>query len=399
MTASTPKPPSDAQTLFRRQFNYPPAHIVRAPGCLTLLGGLSAGHEGLALAAAINRGVQIASSPRTDGKFELISEAAPGSESFWANDLGPNPATPWAAPVKAVLARLRERGVHFKGFSAAISTDIPANVTAGRDAALAVAVALTVRLLHPFSLTETGLADAPRPTAKGELPPLTHGEKLALARFCASAPGAETRRPPPLAETLTSLFGKAWRLVGIDFRFLTVEQIPLIGEAFVLCDSRDPATTHPHDREIAAKLGVKALRSMELKSLAASRDRLTEPEFLYARHIIAEIQRVVAAERALIEEDHRQFGQFLFQSCESLRTLPGTETPELDLLIGLARESPACLGVCAAGNSTVNLVPLHQAPAFMSALAERFRSLAGRELYPMLCRTADAAGIVRPGSE
>src|SRR5213075_984211 len=98
----------------------------------------------------------VASAPRLDGKIELVSSAFPERETFWMSDLKKNPAAPWADYVKGVLAQLRKRGVHLRGFNAAIHG--PSSLGAGlsSSAALEVATALTVRQLHPYSLTETG---------------------------------------------------------------------------------------------------------------------------------------------------------------------------------------------------------------------------------------------------
>src|SRR5712672_2497106 len=146
----------EVQTLFKRHFGAPPVHVVRAPGRLELLGNHTDYNEGLVLSLAVDRHIQIAAAPRTDGKIELISSAFPEAEVFWSNEAKKNPAAPWADYVKGVLDQLRKRGVHFTGFNAAISGDIPMGAGMSSSAALEVATALAVRRLFPFSLTDTG---------------------------------------------------------------------------------------------------------------------------------------------------------------------------------------------------------------------------------------------------
>src|SRR6266581_3535003 len=149
-------PAPDVQTLFKRHFNYPSIHVVRAPGRLELLGNHTDYNEGLVLSLAVDKYIQIACAPRSDGKIELVSAAFPERELFWMSDLKKNPAAPWADYVKGVLEQLRKRGVNFSGFNAAISGDIPMGAGMSSSAALEVATALTVRRLYPFSLGETG---------------------------------------------------------------------------------------------------------------------------------------------------------------------------------------------------------------------------------------------------
>ena len=148
----------EALNLFKKEFGYTPTHQVRAPGRLELLGNHTDYNEGLVMALAVDRYIHFASSPRTDGRIELVSDSFPGRESFAVNDFTKNPAAPWADYVKGVLQQLRQRGVHFSGFDGAIAGDIPMGAGMSSSAALEVATALTVRRNYPFSLTETGTA-------------------------------------------------------------------------------------------------------------------------------------------------------------------------------------------------------------------------------------------------
>src|SRR6266849_4406728 len=163
---------TDAKDLFKRHFNYPPVHVVRAPGRLELLGNHTDYNEGLVMSLAVNRYIEMASAPRSDGKIELISAAFPERDLFWVSDVKKNPAAPWADYVKGVLDQLRKRGVNFLGFSAAISGDIPMGAGMSSSAALEVATALTIRRLYPFTLGETGATVPPKRDDRGELPPI-----------------------------------------------------------------------------------------------------------------------------------------------------------------------------------------------------------------------------------
>src|SRR2546425_6614733 len=145
------------QDLFKKHYSHPPTHVVRAPGRLELLGNHTDYNEGLVMSVAVDKYIQIAFYPRSDGKIELVSGAFPERETFWISDLKKNPASPWADYVKGVLEQLRRRGANFSGFSAAIQGNIPMGAGMSSSAALEVATALTVRRLYPFSLNETGL--------------------------------------------------------------------------------------------------------------------------------------------------------------------------------------------------------------------------------------------------
>src|SRR5439155_18025374 len=330
------------------------------------------------MSLAVDKYIHMASAPRLDGKIELVSAAFPERELFWMSDLKKNPAAPWADYVKGVLDQLRKRGVNFSGFNAAICGDIPMGAGMSSSAALEVATALTIRRLYPFSLTETGTTVPPARDARGELPPLSAKEKLFLAKLCQAAENQFVGVQSGLLDQISSLFGKAWHAMSIDFRFLTVEHAPMIGEAIIICDSGVKHALvgggynelRQNCESAARKLGAKSLRSVELKLLEATKFKLTGREYECARHVVSEIARVAAGERALRADDHRQFGQYMFQSHESSRDFLKNSTRELDLLVELARAHPGCLGARLTGGgfggATINLVAHHQAESFIA---------------------------------
>ena len=115
-----------------------------------------------------------------------------------------------------------------------------------------------------------------------------------------------------------------------------------------------------------------------------------------AQAILFEGARVVAGERSLEDQDHRQFGQYMFQSHESSRDFLKNSTPELDLLVELARAHPGCLGARLTGGgfggATINLVSYHQAEAFMEFMARQYETRSEHKLQPVVCQIVDGAG-------
>ena len=103
-----------------------------------------------------------------------------------------------------------------------------------------------------------------------------------------------------------------------------------------------------------------------------------------------------AGARALQQDDHQQFGQYMFQSHESSRDFLKNSTRELDLLVDLARRHPACLGARLTGGgfggATVNLVAHLQAESFMKHMAEKYHEATGIRLEPLACQIVDGAG-------
>jgi galactokinase len=175
----------------------------------------------------------------------------------------------------------------------------------------------------------------------------------------------------------------------------------MVGEAIILCEAQVPVQVAPPGQpkeelrqaceSAARKLGTKSLRSVDLKFLEAHRAKLTDREQECARHLIDEVQFVVFAERALQEEDHRQFGQLMFQSHESSKDRLRDTSPEVDLLIDLARTHPGCLGACSNGKGSANLVDYHQAEKFMEHMSRQYPSRTGVKLQLTVCQIVDGA--------
>lgn len=394
---------ADVREVFKHHFGYTPPNVVKAPGRLEVLGNHTDYNDGLVMSVAVDRYIFIACGPRTDGKIELVSSAFPEPEKFWISELKPNPAARWADYFKGVLAQLRKRGVHFSGFNAAVHGTIPLGAGMSSSAAFEVATALAVRQLFPFSLSETGASVPPKRDARGRLPPLPKSERMSFAKVCRAAENVFVGVPCGILDQVSSLFGKAWNVTNLDCRSLAVDHVPLVGEALIVCDTGvkhalvggEYSELRQHCESAAKKLGAKSLRSVELKHLRSQKSALTEREYQCAHHVVSEIARVVAGERALREDDHRQFGQYLFQSHESSRDFLMNSCPELDTLVELARQHPGCLGARLTGGgfggATINLVAYHQAESFMAHIARAYAAATGRTIQPQVCLLVDGA--------
>ncbi|MCI0745199.1 MAG: hypothetical protein L0Y58_07330 [Verrucomicrobia subdivision 3 bacterium] len=395
---------SEVVTLFKRHFGHAPPHVARAPGRLELLGNHTDYNQGLVLALAVDKFVYFAASPRSDGWIEIASSAFPEREKFATLKLERNPAAPWADYVKGVLNELRKRGVPFGGFNAAIHGTVPMGAGMSSSAAIEVATALTMRRLRPYSLTTTGLGTPPQPDRGGNLPPLTPQEKLEMAKLCQSAENSFVAVQCGLLDQISSLFGKAHHAIEIDFQSLAVEPVPMLGEiAIVVCNTGvkhslvggEYNELRAHCESAAKALGVKTLRAVDGRMLAANRGRLSDCEYACASHVVGEIRRAVYGARALRDGDFEQFGQFMFQSHESSRDNFKNSTPALDLLVELARAHPACLGARLTGGgfggATINLLRRAGVEDFRRHIAAQYRERSGRETEPMLCQTVDGA--------
>ena len=190
---------------------------------------------------------------------------------------------------------------------------------------------------------------------------------------------------------------------NLDCRFLTIEHLPLIGAVLIVCN---PGVKHPaagsdfdvwrqHCDSATQKLHAKSLRSVEMKDLRASKAALTPREYECAHHVVSEIARVVAGERALREDDHRQVGQYMFQSHESSRNSLRIRCEDVDILVELACKHPGCLGARLTGGgfggATIHLVAYHQAESFLEHISREYEARTGHKIKPVVCQVVDGA--------
>ncbi|MEO5803752.1 MAG: galactokinase [Verrucomicrobiota bacterium] len=392
------------QKLFKEKFAYTPTHVVNAPGRLELLGNHTDYNQGLVMALAVDKYVFIASSPRTDGYVELVSSAFPEREKFSLSEFQKNPKNPWANYVKGVLDQLRKQGLHFGGFNAAIYGTVPIGAGMSSSAALEVATALTVRQLFPYSITETGSTVPPKRDRKGELRQLRLDEKLNLAKLCQRAENQYVGVQSGILDQISSLFGKQFHAMEIDCQRLSVDHVPMIGDiAILICNSGVKHSLVGGEynelrqmcENAAKKIGVKALRAVDLKMLSANKSKLTEREYQCAYHVVGEIQRVIFGAKALREDDFEQFGQYMFQSHESSRDFFKNSTPELDLLVELARQHTAALGARLTGGgfggATINLIERDAIDDFSKYMSVEYKKKSGHKMTPLLCQIVDGA--------
>ncbi len=393
----------DATALFKKHFNHTPTHLVQAPGRLEVLGNHTDYNNGLVMSVAVDKYIHIAAAPRNDGKVELVSTAFPNAEVFSISEIKPNPAASWANYVKGVLVQLKKRGVNFTGFNAAIHSTLPMGAGMSSSAALEVATAMTVRRLSPFSLTDTGLGAAPKADVKGVLPNVNTAERMNFAKLCRAAENEFVGVPCGILDQTSSLFGKPAHVMEIDCATLTVGHAPLSGIAMVVCNSMvkhelvggEYKELRDNCEAAARKLGVKFLRTAEMKQLLAAKAQLSQREFECAHHVISEIARVVAGERALRANDMAQFGQYMFQSHESSRDFLKNSTKELDILVEQARQHPACLGARLTGGgfggATINMITHHEAESFIAHMTAGYEKQTGVKMRPLVCLVVDGA--------
>jgi len=353
--------------------------IVFVPGRVELLGNHTDYNEGLVLGAAINRGLTVSGGFRDDGMIKLDSSLM-GQVEIAATDLSPQTEATWMNYSLGVHRELIDSGLADEGFEARIEGDLPAGSGLASSAALEVATALFLLKLH-----------------RRQLP------AMELAKLCQRAEHRFVGVRSGLLDQVMSIFGRADHLILFDARSEQVQMIPFSRELAVIIASsgkqRELADGDYNVRreqcyDAARALGVRALRDVS----SADLNRRTDLDSLLrqrARHIVGENERVERAIQLLAHRKAREFGELMNESHQSSQENFENSTPELDLLVELARKIPGILGARLTGGgfggAIVALCDREKADAAARELQSAYRQQTGIQSDMFACEIGPGA--------
>jgi len=348
--------------LFQETFARPPSVITRAPGRINLIGDHTDYNDGFVLPMALNRGVWIAASGRTDREVRVISsELGPGR--FDLDDLSRQET--FMDYLSGVAWAMGPKGL--PGLDVAITSDLPAGAGLASSAAIAMATLLV--------FSELG-GRAWDPVAAAKTARRAENEWVGVASG--------------IMDQLIIAIARAGHATLIDCRSLQVRSLPMPGEVeVVVLDSgtrRILADSAYNERRLAcdraaAVLGVDTLRDAGLAKLDDA--KLDPVDLRRARHVLTENDRVLAFAAALERNDLAAAGSLMNLSHESLRDDFSVSTAALDALVESARSRPGCLGArltgAGMGGCAVALVRSAAVPGFVEGVRASYRTATGLE--------------------
>jgi len=262
---------------------------------------------------------------RHDGRVNLVSEGY-GAASFGLDD-DLDRMTRWARYVAGMVRLLREGGIDVPGFDGELATDIPVGASLSSSAALEVVTGFAVSAL-------AGVEPDPRYIA------------LLGQRVENEVIGIQSG----IMDQLISATATAGSATLIDCRTLETTSVAVPGKVkVVIMDTmtrRELADSEYGKRRaacerVAEALGVSKLRDADRKQIEAlevGNDRAR------ALHVVTENDRVLRAADALQRGDVDDFGALMNESHRSLAEDYEVSSPELDLIVEIARDHDACLG-------------------------------------------------------
>lgn len=193
-------------------------------------------------------------------------------------------------------------------------------------------------------------------------------------------------------DQFASVHGKKDHLMRLDCRSMEYEYFPFHpeGHKLVLVDSvvKHELADSPYNKRrascerVAKRLGVETLRDATMEMLNAAKSDITAEDYLRAKFVIEEKQRVLDVCDALVAGDYETVGARMYETHHGLSKDYEVSCEELDFLNDIAREC----GVTGSrimgggfGGCTINLVKDELYDHFIAEAKARFNERYGHE--------------------
>ena len=373
---------------FRNRFNVEPTWLAAAPGRVNLIGEHTDYNGGFVFPMAIERHTVIAAAPLDEGVAKVYSVQTGEMADICVDGSSVPPKTSaevkWSSYVQGVVACCFEAGLKVPPFCALINSNVPLGGGLSSSASLETAVATLLE-----TIADKKLAEKQKPLV------------------CQKAEHTYAHMPCGIMDQFISALAQKDHLMLLDCRSQFPQMIPLsdAGVSVLIINSNRKheltGSEYPERRaqcyEAAEMLGVQQLREADLMMLETARDNLTDRQYRRARHVITEDIRTQAMAESLMAGDWVRCGELMAQSHFSMCMDFEITTPELDLLVALARLLGIEGGVYGSrmtgggfGGCTVSLVKAEKIAEVSEFIRKNYLAVTGVE--PTLFATRPAQG-------
>ncbi|MBR3854111.1 MAG: galactokinase, partial [Tidjanibacter sp.] len=219
-------------------------------------------------------------------------------------------------------------------------------------------------------------------------------EKFELARIGQSTEHNYCGVNCGIMDQFASVHGKAGHLMRLDCRSMEFEYFPFDptahGYRLVLvnsCVKHELVGSPYNDRRascerVAAVLGQEFLRGATMEQLEAVKGEISEEDYLRARYVIGEEQRVLDVCAALEQGDLETVGARMYETHWGMSRDYEVSCEELDFLAEVAKEcgvSGSRIMGGGFGGCTINLVKEELYEGFIATATEKFAARYGHE--------------------
>lgn len=353
------------------------AILFASPGRINLIGEHTDYNGGFVFPGAVDKGIVAAIRLNGTDKVRAFALDLNESAEFGLNEQD-KPAQSWACYIFGVCREIQKRGGKIGGFDTVFAGDVPLGAGMSSSAALESTFAFALNDLYNLGI-----------------------EKFELARIGQSTEHNYCGVNCGIMDQFASVHGKAGHLMRLDCRSMEFSYFPFdptkYGYRLVLvnsCVKHELVGSPYNDRRascerVAAVLGQEFLRGATMEQLEAIKDKISEEDYLRARYVIGEEQRVLDVCEALEKGDYETVGERMYQTHWGMSRDYEVSCEELDFLATVAKQC----GVTGSrimgggfGGCTINLVKEELYDSFIATVTSAFAEKYGHEpkIYPVV---------------
>lgn len=341
--------------------------LYASAGRINLIGEHTDYNGGFVFPGAIDKAIMADIRPNGTDKVNLYSIDLDESASFGLNEADA-PSQQWARYVFGVCRETIKRGGSVKGFDAVFAGNVPLGAGLSSSAALESCFAFALNdLFNGNTIDKFELAKIGQSTEHN---------------YCGVNCG--------IMDQFASVFGKKDCLIRLDCRSLEFEYFPfkLDGYRLVLVDSvvKHELVDSPYNKRrqscenVARRLGIDTLRDADMEMLDAVKTDISAEDYMRAKFVIEEKERVLDVCDALNRGDIETVGKLMYATHNGLSKDYEVSCEELDYLNDIAKEC----GVTGSrimgggfGGCTINLVADGIYDNFIATVTEKFNARYG----------------------
>ncbi|GAB6393966.1 MAG: galactokinase [Bacteroidales bacterium] len=355
---------------FASHFKEAKGSTYASPGRINLIGEHTDYNGGFVFPGAIDKVMTAEIRPNGTSRIHAVALDLNETAQFGLNEEDA-PRQQWARYIFGVCREIIKRGGKIGGFDTAFSGDIPLGAGMSSSAALESVYAFALNDLFALGIDKFELAKIGQATEHN---------------YCGVKCG--------IMDQFASLFGKAGSLILLDCRSLEYKYYPFkpTGYRLVLLDTavkHELASSAYNKRRqscenVAAAIRknhpqTEYLRNASLDMLQEVKSKVSAEDFMRAKYVIEEVQRVMDVCAALEKGDYNTVGAKMYGTHRGMSNLYEVSCGELDFLNDLALRC----GVTGSrvmgggfGGCTINLVKEDKYDAFVeeafAAYTKRF---------------------------
>ena len=372
---------------FAAAYSAKPAAYSRAPGRLEILGNHTDYNEGFVLSCATGQATEMAIAAIPGRICKLQNPPLKGEFTIDLDDMDTPRPKDWTNYIKGVLVELRRRGISYPAFEVLFKSSVPLSAGMSSSAALEMAFCMALKQLAGI--------DLPLPE---------------WARVGQSVENVYLGLKSGLLDQFSSLYGKKDSFILCDFRSVEVLKTVTMPSGWKIVVANTMVKHHLVESdynqrrescERATKViqgkfpQVKTLRDVSSAMLEECKSILDHTDYLRAKHVVGEDERVMKGVELLEAGKVEEFGALWFQSHESSRDCFENSCPELDVLVELAHTIPGCVGARLSGGGfggiSIHLVRESEAQNYCERLAAAYKLKTGKTIETVICSIGDGA--------